>query len=394
MKSLNVLVLCLLLLPITANAFDTSVKGFIALDAFNFKKIEDKNGSAVVGIGVLDLKIFAEQDNMTAALKLDLDGKLAEENNIFEEAYATYRGVKDFRFSLGKGVVRFQNLHWGSVQNTYYDGGTVLGTENSFRKLSKKAYASVSYGHRSRGFLNTVWFFGDSSEIAYDENDKPRYSSSSNVKGYSMNAVTAFDTGKQTGLANKIELYQFDNWTFSNGLVYYKKEGQKTPTYAIDFGINYEDADVEFWSDILVGHTQKLPYESYSTYSNNEYFIQMGVDKFITVDWSWVTNAEFLYTANRSWVYPQGTNKIPGTDYTVDKSLQNKSDQLVKTTQYKIETSGKYKLSKSAFTTIGVLYEKKIATQEGGNKTLGYIPGVYNANKDAYQFVTSVSFWF
>ena len=63
-------------------------------------------------------------------------------------------------------------------------------------------------------------------------------------------------------------------------------------------------------------------------------------------------------------------------------------------TQYKIETSGKYKISKSAFTTIGVLYEKKISTQEGGNTTLGYIPGVYNANKDAYQFVTSVSFWF
>jgi hypothetical protein len=380
--------------PLMSHAFDTSVKGFIALDALNYKKIEGKKSGAVVGIGVLDLKVFAEQDNMTAALKLDLDGKIAEENNIFEEAYATYRGIRDFRFSLGKGVVRFQNLHWGSVQNTYYDGGTVLGTENSFRKLSKKAYASVSYGHRSRGFLNTFWFFGDSSEISYNEDGTPKYTFSGNyVTSYKSSPVTAFDTSHQTGFANRIEIYKIENWTFSNGLVYYKKDVQKNPTWAIDFGINYEDSDIEFWSDILVGHTNKLPYESYSTYSNNEYFIQLGVDKFINQDWSWVTNTEFLYTANQSWVYPSTINTGGTTTSSVDRSFTERSGQLVKTTSYKIETSGKYKLSKSSFVTVGGLYENKTSSKNGV-KNLSSIPSVYNPNRQAFQLLTSVSFWF
>ena len=65
------------LLPIN-NAFslDASVRGFIALDAANFEKISGQKGSTVIGIGVLDLKIFAEQDDMSVAMKLDLDGKL------------------------------------------------------------------------------------------------------------------------------------------------------------------------------------------------------------------------------------------------------------------------------------------------------------------------------
>ena len=69
-----------------AHALDTSVRGFIALDALNYEKVQKQKGAAVIGIGVLDLKVFAEQDDMSAAIKLDLDGKLDRENNIFEEA--------------------------------------------------------------------------------------------------------------------------------------------------------------------------------------------------------------------------------------------------------------------------------------------------------------------
>ena len=82
-----------LIRPISSYALDTSVRGFIALDALNYEKVQKQKGAAVIGIGVLDLKIFAEQDDMSASIKLDLDGKLDKENNIFEEAYATYKGV-------------------------------------------------------------------------------------------------------------------------------------------------------------------------------------------------------------------------------------------------------------------------------------------------------------
>ncbi len=373
-------------------AFDTSVRGFIALDTLKFQKIEDQNASLVTGIGVLDLKIFAEQDNMTAALKLDLDGKLNEANNIFEEAYATYRGIRDFRFSAGKGVVRFQNLHWGSVLNTYYDGGTVLETENSFRKLSKKAYASVSYGHRSRGFLNTFWFWGDSQEYKINDQGNPEYqSSSSKITGYTYDAVKSFNTRYQTGLANRIELFTSSNWTLSNGLVYYKKKFQSNASYAVDLSGVYETSDIEIWIDLLFGHTNKPPVDSYSTYSNDEHYLQVGVDKFLDETWSWVSNFEILYTENQAWNYTGLT--LPGTSLSIDSRFTNKSNQFVKTTSYKLESALKYKLSKTSFATMGGMYENK-KSSKNGVKDLSYIPDVKNPNKDAYMLIGSVSFWF
>ena len=160
MKKLSWLLVCSLgLFTSKAHAFDTSLRGFIALDALNFEKISGEKASSVIGIGVLDLKVFAQKDDMGVAIKMDLDGKLDKRYNIFEEAYVGYRGIRDWRFMAGKGVVRFQNIHWGVAENSYQDGGSVLGSENSFRKLSKRAFLAVAYGHYSRGFLNTFSFF-------------------------------------------------------------------------------------------------------------------------------------------------------------------------------------------------------------------------------------------
>ena len=96
MRKLIYILLVVIVAPNLSLAFDTSVKGFIALDAFNYKKIQKSNGALDIGIGVLDLKIFAEQESMTAAIKLNIDGNLAVQNNLFEEAYATYRGFKKY----------------------------------------------------------------------------------------------------------------------------------------------------------------------------------------------------------------------------------------------------------------------------------------------------------
>jgi len=373
-------------------AFDTSVKGFIALDALNYEKIQSRNGYAVVGIGVLDLKIFAEQDNMTAALKLDLDGNLAEENNIFEEAYASYRGIKDFRFTLGKGVVKFQNLHWGAVENTYLDGGSLLGTDNNFRKISKKAFASVGYGHRSRGFLNIFSFFGDSSEIDTDEQGTPYYmTSGTKVTSYKTKLVTAFSTEKQTGLANKLELYQFNNITLTQGLLYYKNKVQPDPSVAVDFGLNYETPELDIWVDLLAGFSSKGMYEKYSARRLNEYFLQIGAEKYLDEVWSVVLNTEGLYTKNQQHTFTNVT--IKSTTYTPDSSATEKSGQTTKTINYKIESAVKYKLSKSAHLSFGGLYERKIS-EKNGVKDLSYIPGVFNANKEAFKLSSGVSFWF
>ena len=256
------------LVPNFSFALDTSVKGFIALDAFNYKKILRNQDSLDVGIGVLDLKIFAEQENMLAAIKLNIDGNLAVQNNLFEEAYATYRGFKNVKITLGKGVVKFQNLHWGVVANTYQDGGSVLDSENSWRKISNKALVSFAYGNKGVGFTNTFTVFGDSSEIQFDEKGNPKYITSGTtaktITAYETKSTPAFTTQKQLGLANKFELYKTPDWTFTTGQVYFKNKLQDTPSYAVDFGATMESTVWEFWLDMMYGFTSKAPFDSYT----------------------------------------------------------------------------------------------------------------------------------
>jgi hypothetical protein len=384
------------LTPQLAFSFDTSVKGFIALDALNYEKIQRKDGAAVIGIGVLDLKIFAEQDNMTAAIKLNIDANLSVQNSIFEEAYAAYRGIKDWKFTLGKGVVKFQNLHWGGVENTYLDGGSLLGTENSWRKVSNKALASVAYGHRSRGFINHVTIWGDSIEIATDDSGKPQYKTTSGsgnskiITAYDTNNVPAFNTSKQVGFANKLELFPNDNWTFTSGQIYYKNKLAPKKSYAIDFGASKESNDTEYWIDLLYGFSSKAPYESYTTLAKSEYFIQLGTQYHIDEIWSLIENAEFLYIKDQSHTYSD--LDVDGLTYKTDSKL-DKAGQSVKTTNYKFESAVQYQLSKSSFMTIGGLYERKLASQNG-IKNLSYIKGVNNANAEAFKLSSSVSFWF
>ncbi len=361
-------------------AFDTSVKGFIALDGINLQKIQKKPAESVIGIGVLDLKVFAEQDNVTAAIKLDLDGKLAEENNIFEEAYASYRGVYDWKFSLGKGIIRFQNLHWGAAMNTYLDGGSILGTENSWRKVSRKAYISAAYGHHNKGFIDTLAVFGDTSEIDYNEQGVAKTTTDTKkiLTTYNYKNVTAFTTEKQLGVGNKFELFLTDSISATFGQIYYKNKSEDKPSWALDFGTNLENSIFEAWTDILVGFTNKSPYEKYTTFRKYEYFLQVGAELFLNEKWSLVGNSEYLYVRDQR-------HNVADAQY--------QDGSLIKSTSYKVESVIKYKLSKSAFVTMGGLYEKKIASKDGV-KNLSYISGVYNANLEAYKLATSFSFWF
>ncbi len=385
--------LCLLM-PNFAYSLDAQVKGFIALDILNYKKISRTKDAMDVGIGVLDLKIFAEQDNMLAAIKLNIDGNLAVQNNLFEEAYATYRGIPNFKLTLGKGVVKFQNLHYGVIENTYQDGGTVLESENSWRKISNKALLSAAYGNRALGFTNTFTLWGDSQEIQFDEKGNPKYTASGNnpkyITAYQTKAVPAFTTQKQLGLANKFELYKTQNWTFTTGQAYYKNKLQDKASYAVDFGAVLDSTVWEYWLDVIYGFTSKSPYEAYTTYRKNEYFIQTGLQYHIDTIWSLVTNMEYLHVKDQAHTYTNFTQD--GVAYATDSSI-DKNGQTVVSTSYKIEAGVQHQLSKSSFITTGVLYEKKIA-EKNGIKDLTYIKGVYNANAEAYQFLSSVSFWF
>jgi hypothetical protein len=395
-KLLFTLVLMPCLLPLSAFSFDTSVRGFIALDALNFEKVAGSKGATVIGIGVLDLKIFAEQDDMSAAIKLDLDGKLDKENNIFEEAYATYKGVPNMRFSLGKGVVRFQNLHWGAIENTYQDGGSVIQSDNNYRKVSRKAFIAASYGGRQIGFIDQLTFWGDSTELATTQEGKLTYvsSGSNTVKqatGYKTEEVTAFNTSKQLGLANKLEYFVNDGIKLTFGQFYYKNKFHNKANWAVDVGANYESSKMEIWVDTLYGFSSKLPYESYTTKAKNEIFMQVGMEYYLNEKWSLVENVEGLYVKDLQHTY--ATFVEDGVTYNPTSQQAEKSNATYKIWTYKLESAVKYKLTKSAQITVGGLYEKKIA-ERNGVKNLSFIRDVRNANRDAYKLATSISFWF
>jgi hypothetical protein len=383
-------------MPNLAFSFETSLKGFIALDAINYEKIQRKEGAAIIGIGVLDLKIFAEQDDMTAAIKLNIDGNLSIQNSIFEEAYASYRGIKNWKFTLGKGVVKFQNLHWGAVENTYLDGGSVLGTENSWRKVSNKALLSAAFGHRSLGFLDTVTIWGDSVEVVMDDAGiKPQYVTTGDatnkiITSYKTQNVPAFTTSKQIGVAHKFELYPMDDWTLTTGQIFYQNRLAPKKSYAFDFGLNKEGSESNYWVDMLYGFSSKAPYDLYTTYAKSEYFLQLGAQYYLNEIWSLIENTEFLYTSDQAHTYNSFT--IDGVNYTTDSKI-DKNGQTVKTISYKFESAVQYKLSKSSFVTTGILYEKKNASRNGVHK-LTAIKGLENANAEAFKLASSVSFWF
>ena len=393
--------LCLLL-PNFAFSFDTQVKGFIALDAFNYKKIQRQKDALDLGIGVLDLKVFAEQDNMLAAIKLNVDGNLSVQNNLFEEAYATYRGFKNIKLTLGKGVVKFQNLHYGVIENTYQDGGTVLETENSWRKISNKALFAFAYGNRHVGFTDTFTIWGDSQEVQFDEKGNAKYTSSGSgtagstatnpkyVTAYNTKAVPAFTTQKQLGLANKLELYKGESWTFMTGQAYYRAKLQDRASYAVDFGATLDTNTWEYWLDMIYGFTSKQPFDAYNTYRKTEYFVQTGAQYHFDETWSVLTNWEFLHVKDRAFTYTAFNQD--GVLYNADSSI-NRNGQEVVSTSFKIEAGVQTQLSKSSFITNGLLYEKKIAKQNGV-EDLTFIKGVYNANAEAWQFLSTVSFWF
>lgn len=399
MRKLFFAVLATTLVPSFAFSFDTALKGFIALDALNYEKIQRKTGAAVIGIGVLDLKVFAEQENMTAAIKLNIDTNLTVQNSIFEEAYASYRGIRDWRISLGKGVVKFQNLHWGAVENTYLDGGSLLGTENGWRKVSNKAFASVGYGHRSRGFLNIFSLWGDSSEVSFDDLNRPYYTATGDgtiakpktISAYSSRSVPAFNTSKQLGLANKLELYRGQDWTFTAGQIYYKSKLSPKASYAVDFGLNKDGNDFEFWVDMLYGFSSKAPFDSYTTFAKNEYFLQMGSQYHLDEIWSVVLNTEYLYVKDLAHTYENFT--VDTTTYKADSRYSDKSGNTYRSTNYKIESAIQYKLSKSSFITTGALYERKLVSKNRV-KDLSFIKGVDNPNAEAFKLSSSISFWF
>ena len=390
------LILCFLLLSnlITSNsfAFDAAVKGFIAIDALNFVR-SNSIDSTDIGIGTLDLKVFAEQDNMSAALKLAIKSNLNVPGNLFEQAYASYRGVPNWKFSAGKGQINFQNLHWGVGLNTYQDGGSILGTENSWRKVYNKAFVSAAYGKRDWGYLDTLSLYGDSGDIVTNDQGQVKYVQTSGVvTGYSLATAPTFTIEKQLGIANKFELFKIDQWVINTSQIYYKNKLQPKPSYAFDVGFVRNDSLVEIWMDMIYGFTSKAPYEAYTTFAKHEFFVQLGTEYHLNEFWSLKANTEYLHTIDQAHTYTTYFYDS-GTKYTNSSDNLAKSGQNVIATSYKLDVGAQYLLSKTSFLTFAAIYETKRADRNGV-KSLSIIPGVTNPNAEGFELGAFIAFWF
>lgn len=370
MKNFSALIV-LIFLSANAFALDAEVKGFLALDLFRLIKVENKNQSVETGIGVLDLKIYGSQDNVFARFKLDLDdSKLGEPYNIFEEATATYKYSDMVQFTAGKGVVPFHRLHWGVIENTYIDGGSVIGTENSWRDVDQKIILSMRIGDFKQGFMNHFTFWGESKAVSRDRDGQLLFDANDSLTF--TNAKT-FKTDEERGLANKFEYFVNNNWSTSLSAIYYKSDLAPDESYAFDTGARYRDALWELWFEYMYGLKTTHYADKYATKAKNEHFVQFGAERKITNFVNVLIDAEALWVKDLRHDNRGATSKLRFND---GKTYQ--------TNNAKFEAGVKLNISKSAFITIGTLIEKQ--WQE--------VDSVKRDPIHAYELATKLSVWF
>jgi hypothetical protein len=350
-------------------ALDTEIKGFLALDLLILKKIEGRQQELVTGIGVLDLKAYATQDDFSGKIKLDLDNsKINEKYNLFEEASAAYR-ISDFwSVSAGKGVVPFHRLHWGVIENTYIDSGSVIGSKNAWRDVDKKLFLGTRLGSFRDGYLHHFTFWGESKLAKRDRAGNLDLTSTGQLQY--ENSKT-FSTKDERGLAYKFELFPDNVNSLSAGLIYYWNDYIPRESWAFDTGWRYRDGQLEVWLEYLYGFKSTHSGDSYATAGLEEHFLQLGAEQYISELINILANVEVLFVEDE-----RHTER--GTTLTANDGRIYEYDQV------KVEAGVKFKLSKAAFITVGALLERQIED----------INGVENSDAYAYEGATKLSFWF
>ncbi|GAB4012239.1 MAG: hypothetical protein Fur0010_07890 [Bdellovibrio sp.] len=354
-----------------AIALDAEVKGFLALDLFKISKIENRNQSVETGIGVLDLKVYGNQDNIYARFKLDLDNsKLGEPYNIFEEATATYRYTETTQITAGKGVVPFHRLHWGVIENTYIDGGSVIGSENAWRDVDRKIILSVRLGDFRRGWMNHITFWGESKAVSRDRDGQLLFDSNDAL--IFTNAKTV-KTDEERGLANKLEIFPDNNWSLSLAGIYYKSDLVPDESYAFDTGAKFRNQMWELWFEYMYGLKTTHYADKYASKRKNEHFVQFGVERKIN------NLINILFDIEGVWVKDLRHDNRGATN-----KLRFNDGRTYETNNAKFEAGVKFNISKAAFVTVGGLIEKQWQTVES----------VERSPIHAYETATKLSFWF
>jgi len=360
-------------LTTTTFALETNVKGFLALDMAVLKQVTKRHTALSTGIGVLDLKFFAEHENLSSKIKLDLDDtKLSDPYNLFEEATVSYKPTKDLKFTAGKGVVPFHRLHWGALEHTYIDSGSALpypSVDLYWKDIDNKLITSVRYNNSVYKFNNAFTFWGDSKQLS--RNADGSYSYDQNGRPYYENSKT-FSTDHEWGLANKLEIYPLKGFEVSLSGVVYSQDLNPDTNWALDSGFGYETDKLEIWFETMYGQSsQSRNYQTYydkdlkatvnpSIFKKRENTYQLGAEVYLTDLMNYVVNSEYAIIKNNLWSKVKNENKAA-----------------------KFDNAIKFKIAKAAHIATGVMYEKMWKDEAGVKSTV-----------NALEVAAKLSFWF
>jgi hypothetical protein len=327
-------------------AQEITTRGFIALDLFSFEKAESQRAEHETGIGTLDLKLYAQKDDLSAKIKLDLDGDLSDRHSIFEETLVFYRLSPDWNITFGKGKVPFHQMHWGVIVNSYVDGGSVLGAENSIRDFDEQILLSIRYGQFSRGFFNHFTIFGDPQQVRRNSEADPCFepSCSSSGSSFEVQDLRSFSLEYQRGISNQFEYFITREIEASFSLLWFKRDLDPNDNYGAALALRYRRPDFELWSELTSGQFSKSQYLRFSAKRQVEHWFQIGMEKRLSEKNSILMNVE------GQWIDKE-TQKVAGS------SRQTGINEKYFTK--KIELGTKHYLSRSAFITLGILLEHK-----------------------------------
>ncbi|WP_127716088.1 hypothetical protein [Halobacteriovorax sp. HLS] len=384
MKNLSFLILALL--SFNSFALDTEVKGFVALNTLTFEKVDHREQTLKMGIGTIDLKFYFNHEDFGAKIKLDLDGRLEESNNLYEEALITWNPQRDWKFSMGKGKIRFHQMSYGILESHYGDGGSILGTTHGLRDQDRKIMTEVAYGGYKKGFRNYFSIYADAAQPSATNNnvgyttDNPTDPGKGNLVYSSEKEI---DTKQDWGISNKFEFYPRRGFTVGIGGLYRDRDIDYNENWALDFSGKYKSGDWEIIWEYVYAYVSNNPNDRFAVEHQHE---QLGQFQFL---YQMTNITKFQFNTEFALVNTQQYNKD-----NLPNGIGNKSPNYgdkVETNNYKAEVGVLWKLAQRVNFKVGFLYERKYEWKAQASNN--YIVG-YEGFKDGWEIGSGINFWF
>ena len=227
-----------------------------------------------------------------------------------------WRGLRNWKFSLGKGKLRFHQVSYGVNESSYIDGGSLLGTYHSFRDQDRKIMGEVAYGGYRTGFKNTFAVYADSSQ--------PRVSTRSDSGFYVdddkfliYQNEKEIDTRADYGLVNQFSLYPFRGLQMSLGALLRDREADANKNYAFDFNGKYKTGDWEYIWEYAFAYVSTHPNDQYSVEHQYEQMAQFQTLYKISDITKLQLNLEAAFVRGQSrprasrWWWRTGARRLP-----------------------------------------------------------------------------------